>query len=634
MALSLYRAYRPSTFSEVVGQDHITTTLQNAVRDGSPAHAYLFTGPRGTGKTTVARILAKSLLCEQGVGPDPDGVCEECRAIAEGTHPDVYELDAASRTGVDAVRDEIIGRVDYAPSRGGYKVYIIDEVHMLSTAAFNALLKTLEEPPAHVVFVLCTTHPHKVPDTIHSRCQRFDFRRISSEDIAGRLASIAASEGIEVDEDALGLMARHASGGMRNAITTLEQLAAFTGNRIALDDVEGLLGEVDDAALFEISGLVARRDVAGCFDWTARFVETGTDLAQFSKDFSAHIRDVYVASLLGPDTVVIEGDSSRAAALRARSTEFGGPERLARALIVLGDLSRELRDATDPRLRLEIALVRLCRPGGEGDYEALAERIEALEIALAAGGAVAALPRPAAPRVAPVTVSGPDPVPAPVSTPPVAPAADPTPDAPVESGDPIDDVKAAGTMDVAAARRGWTAALTRIRKAKPSRAALFETTTVDVDSEGYLSIVFPEANAFGKQFAESADGRKLISEALSSVFHRDVGFTIASGSVPAAACPVPVAPVAVSDPTPVTVSDDTPEPDPAPPVTVESEPAPGPTLAVEAPPAADAISDDPVAAAVLAAFGAPARIVEEATEEDGDEGLPPDQPEETNGTLI
>ena len=248
---SLYRTYRPQTFDDVVGQSHITRTLKNAVAEGTVAHAYLFTGPRGTGKTTTARILAKALECEKGPTPDPDGTCEQCVEIAEGRHPDVYELDAASRTGVDNVREEIIGRVSLAPARGRWKVYIIDEVHMLSSAAFNALLKTLEEPPSHVVFVMCTTHPHKVPETIQSRCQRFDFRRISVDDIAERLRHISDAEKIEVPDAALSLIARHAAGGMRDAITTLEQLAAFGGDTITLEDVEGLLGEVGSDQLFE-----------------------------------------------------------------------------------------------------------------------------------------------------------------------------------------------------------------------------------------------------------------------------------------------------------------------------------------------------------------------------------------------
>jgi DNA polymerase-3 subunit gamma/tau len=272
---SYYRRYRPQTFDDVVGQSHITRTLKNAVAEDTVAHAYLFTGPRGTGKTTTARILAMALDCEKGPTSEPDTTCEQCLEIAEGRHPDVYELDAASRTGVENVREEIIGRLPYAPTQGRWKVYIIDEVHMLSAGAFNALLKSIEEPPGNTVFILCTTHPNKVPETIHSRCQRFDFHRIGVEDIAGRLAQISAAEKISVAEGALTLIAKHAMGGMRDAISTLEQLAVFTGKDITLADVEDLLGEVDTELLFEVADLIARRDVAGSFRFVASLAETG-----------------------------------------------------------------------------------------------------------------------------------------------------------------------------------------------------------------------------------------------------------------------------------------------------------------------------------------------------------------------
>ena len=383
---SLYRKYRPQTFDDVVGQQHIERTLRNAVADGTVAHAYLFTGPRGTGKTTTARILAKALNCQLGPTAEPDGTCEDCIEIAEGRHPDVYELDAASRTGVDNVREEIIGRVNFAPQRGRYKVYIIDEVHMLSTAAFNALLKTLEEPPSHVVFILATTHPHKVPDTIHSRCQRFDFHRIGVEEIVGRLRIICDGEGFEVPDAALALMARHASGGMRDAITTLEQLASFTGGSIGLADVEGLLGEVDSAALFEIAGLVAHRDIAGCFRWVARFAEDGTDLAEFVRELTGHVRNLYLIAAVRDAEGLIDATAEERGRLSSQAAEFGGPDRLSRVLDLLGELGSELRWSSDQRLSLEVALTRMARPTGEMTLEALAERVEMLERMRSLGG--------------------------------------------------------------------------------------------------------------------------------------------------------------------------------------------------------------------------------------------------------
>ena len=299
MAEALYRKYRPQIFEDVVGQEHIERTIKNAIEQDKVSHAYLFTGPRGTGKTTTARLLAKALLCECGPTSEPDGTCDDCVMIANGEHPDVYELDAASRTGVENVREEIIGRVQFAPTRGRYKIYIIDEVHMLSTAAFNALLKTLEEPPSHVVFILATTDPQKVPETIHSRCQRFDFRRISAESIVSRLGAICVSEDVEFEGEALDLIAHRAEGGMRNALTSLEQLIAFGEGKVTMEVAERLLGSIDTNDLAEIVRAIGTRDVASCFRWTAEYVETGADLAQFARDLAEHMRNMYVLSLAG-----------------------------------------------------------------------------------------------------------------------------------------------------------------------------------------------------------------------------------------------------------------------------------------------------------------------------------------------
>ena len=390
---SLYRKYRPLTFESVVGQQHIVSTLEHAVTEGRLSHAYLFCGPRGTGKTTMARILAKSLLCQgaeaaraQGAaGCLPDGTCPECQAIAEGTHPDVYELDAASRTGVDNVREEIIGSVNFAPVRGAYKVYIIDEVHMLTTAAFNALLKTLEEPPAHVVFVLCTTDPQKIPETILSRCQRFDFHRIGNEDIVGRLRFICEQEGFTFDDDALEIVAKHARGGMRDALSTLEQLSVFGNGAVRSADARALLGEVSGTVLSRFSHALASRDVATLFALVKEQVDAGEDLMELTRDLVAHVRDVYMVYVAGARPELIEGTPEEAASLAEEAGLFGSGDRLSRVLIVLDDAALEMRSAADMRLVLEIALTRLARPESDLTLEALAERIDALEKQVARG---------------------------------------------------------------------------------------------------------------------------------------------------------------------------------------------------------------------------------------------------------
>ncbi len=396
---SLYRKYRPLTFDSVVGQQHIVSTLEHAITEGRLSHAYLFCGPRGTGKTTMARILAKALLCrnaeaaraEGASGCMPDGTCEECELIAEGSHPDVYELDAASRTGVDNVREEIINSVNFAPVRGKYKIYIIDEVHMLTTAAFNALLKTLEEPPAHVIFVLCTTDPQKILETILSRCQRFDFHRIGNEDIEYRLAYVCEQEGFDYDDEALAIVARHAKGGMRDALSTLEQLSVFGNGSVHADDARSLLGEVSDQILGEFSRAIADRDVAELYGLIRVQVEEGNDLLELTRDLVAHVRDVYVACVAGARAELFEGGSEQAEALAAEAAAFGehSADRLARVLTVLDDAALEMRGASDVRLVLEIACTRLTRPEADLTIEALAERVARLE-AMVANAAVPA----------------------------------------------------------------------------------------------------------------------------------------------------------------------------------------------------------------------------------------------------
>ncbi len=380
MSQSLYRKYRPKTFEDVVGQDHIVKTLQNSITSNNISHAYLFCGPRGTGKTTTARILAKALLCDKGTSDSPDGTCESCELIAASAHPDVSELDAASRTGVDNVREEIISRINFAPTRGNYKVYIIDEVHMLSTAAFNALLKTLEEPPDHVVFILCTTDPQKVPDTIHSRCQRFDFRPISVDVLVGRLGAVCEMENVdfEGEEEALDIIARRSNGGLRDALTTLEQVIAFGGGkRVSREVTEELLGKVDSSSLGEIIVALRDRDVKSAFEFLDRFLESGGDLALFIDDLANCFRDIYVLKLTNCN-VALQTSEMNSTELTEIADGFT-TERLCFILSVFSEMSDNIRRSQNMRLSFELLICRLAGASDEVSLESLSERVAALE---------------------------------------------------------------------------------------------------------------------------------------------------------------------------------------------------------------------------------------------------------------
>ena len=537
MALSLYRKYRPEVFEDVVGQEHVEKTLMNAIAEGSVAHAYLFCGPRGTGKTTSARLLAKALLCENGPTVFPDGTCMQCAEIAQGTHPDVNELDAASRTGVDNVREEIIGRVNFAPTRGRYKIYIIDEVHMLSTAAFNALLKTLEEPPDHVVFILCTTDPHKVPETIQSRCQRFDFRRFSIEEIVSYLKRICAGEGYTYEEEALEFIAAKSAGGMRDATTALEQVGVFTAGNITLDEASGMFGQIDTGALFEIAGHIARRDTASCFVWVDQLVRKGVDLTQFARDLSAHMRDLYVTLLTGGDDGIVACTAAQLEQYRRQAAEYGGPARLSRALDICGKLVSELRSAPNARLSVEIAMTRLCRAESELSLEALAERVERLE-----QGAISAAPLSNEQAAAtwktaqttsrdeePVAARGPEDADVPeVAAKPVEDTARASAHEAQESADA--GVSAGqGASAPMSTERLLAAVLTVIKRDDVATGALLTGVSLAQDSGGY-HLLFPTGAEFAMQLAGSGDARNLIAGAFEEVLGTPVSFDCRIGS--------------------------------------------------------------------------------------------------------
>ena len=605
---SLYTKYRPQTFEQVVGQSHVVETLKRAVLENRTSHAYLFCGPRGTGKTTMARILAKALMCERGPAALPDGSCEQCRLIAAGEHPDVIELDAASRTGVDNVREEIISRVNYAPTMGRCKVYIIDEVHMLTTQAFNALLKTLEEPPEHVVFVMCTTDPQKILATILSRVQRFDFHAIGNDEMQAHLAYVCRQEGFSYDEAALELVVRHARGGMRDALTTLEQLSVFGAGSVDLATATDFLGEVSGAVLGKVSRAMAHRDVPALFAEVGELVDAGRDLLQFTRELAAHVRDVYVVAAVpsADDVVAARGDDLEA--LRAEAAAFGSTDRLARVLTILGDASGEMRTATNQRLVLEVALTRVARPASDLTLEALAERVSDLErqvAILATPGVVAAAAPvvektleqlPATPQQPQPVVAAPGPAPAAPSpaeknvetaaAPAPRPADHPAPVAPAQRGAASPGTGGTGLSN-GNLQRTWKKVVDELVARVPAKGSLLLSSTAVSDDGEKLTISLPKGSHFAARMLERSDVRASVDPVVAASFGaRQVIYvesSLASQAISQAeraAAPVPrPAPAPAPRPAPAPAPPPAPAPQPAPAPAPTPQPAPTPAPA-------------------------------------------------------
>lgn len=612
---SLYTKYRPQTFEQVVGQKHVVETLKRAVVEGRTSHAYLFCGPRGTGKTTMARLLAKALMCEKGPGQLPDGTCEQCRLIAAGEHPDVAELDAASRTGVDNVREEILSRVNYAPTLGRCKVYIIDEVHMLTPAAFNALLKTLEEPPEHVVFIMCTTDPQKILATILSRVQRFDFHSIGNDEMQAHLAYVCGEEGFTYDDAALELVVRHARGGMRDALTSLEQLSVFGNGNVSVEAAQDFLGEVSGSVLGGVVNALAKRDMPALFGEVEKLMSSGRDLLQFTKELAARMRDIYVMAAVPCATDVVSARGADFEALRSEAAAFGSVDRLSRILTVLGDASSEMRTATNQRLVLEIAFTRIARPEADLTLDALADRVAYLEHELEtlkkSGLPVAAPSQPAStpqvnqgtPATAPATAPS-----APAPAAPVQPAAAPqavaqpgaTVPAPVAGraggvsprpsraaskpqgerrGAGRNPSRSAGPTEPAAAparpamtdpaelQRTWKRVVDNLVHEAPSKGSLLMSSSPVSDDGEKLVVSLPKGSRFAAKMLERADVRETVDGCVRVAFgYRQLVFVESSMAnkaianadrAAAASAPRPAA----SAPAPVPVA---PRPTPAP----------------------------------------------------------------------
>ncbi len=374
--VALYRQWRPQDFESLVGQDHINSTLKNAILSGKIAHAYLFSGPRGTGKTSTAKILAKSLNCINGPTPEPCNSCSNCERINNGTSMDVLEIDAASNRGIDEIR-ELRESVKFAPVDGRYKVYIIDEVHMLTTEAFNALLKTLEEPPAHVVFILATTEAHKIPTTIHSRCQRYDFRRIGAQDIENRLAEVVAHSGLAVTPAALKIIASHADGGLRDALSILDQCTTIEDGLITPEKVRQLLGLIGHEWVWRITAALAEKDFKVALLALNELIVLGKEVRQVLLELALYMRSIMLFKAApNIDSIELYGDDR---VVLAKDSEKFTHEELLRMIQLLNEGANEARWAPEPRITAEMTLLSLCRPSLSNTMEALVARVAALE---------------------------------------------------------------------------------------------------------------------------------------------------------------------------------------------------------------------------------------------------------------
>lgn len=375
---ALYRKFRPDAFSDVKGQDHIVTTLKNQLRANRIGHAYLFTGTRGTGKTTVAKIFAKTVNCEHPTEDGPCGECRICKAIAAGASMNVIEIDAASNNGVDNIR-EIIDEVSYSPAEGKYKVYIIDEVHMLSPGAFNALLKTLEEPPSYVIFILATTEVHKIPITILSRCQRYDFKRISIDTITDRMKELMDTEQVHVEDRALRYIAKVADGSMRDALSLLDQCIAFhLGKELTYDMTLDVLGAVDTEVFSRLLRFVMERNVLGCIELLEEIVMQGRELVQFVTDFTWYLRNLMLVQTADNLEDVIDMSTDNLANLKEEASMLS-MDQIIRYIHIFSELSGQIRYAAQKRILVEIALIKLCKPEMETDQEAVLDRIRQVE---------------------------------------------------------------------------------------------------------------------------------------------------------------------------------------------------------------------------------------------------------------
>jgi DNA polymerase III subunit gamma/tau len=507
LVAALYRKYRPQTFADVVGQEAVVRTLGNAIGTDAVRQAYLFAGPRGTGKTSMARILAKCLNCAQGPTTTPDGSCHACRAITAGTSLDVIEMDAASQRGIDDIR-EIRDRVVLQPVEGRYKIYILDEAHQLTDAAWNALLKLIEEPPPHLVFVFCTTDLSKVLPTVRSRCQTFVFQRPRLQDLVKKLRLIADAEGIEVPDQALALVARGARGAFRDAESTLDQLAAATGNQVTVQSVLELLGTVEEEALFRLCDLVIDRDTAGALTYLEDLAERGHDLGRLVLDLIEHLRQLMLAQHLGdvPEAAATSEEARERLRAQANQLEEATVLRLVDLLAIAVD---DMRQGGDPRLPLELALVKVTRTASDLSRESIAFRLERLE----QGQPVQAPPDPPSNSLLQAEVAEPEPEPEPAVAVEAEPVPEPVP-VPVPVGGP--------SLELSQLQEAWARqvlAAVEERGGMPTASLLREAHPAELSGDT-LTLEFPPSAQFHLDLARDPKNAGLLADALYDVTGR------------------------------------------------------------------------------------------------------------------